>query len=88
MDRGCGIDARKTERISRASGRDEHEINGNVRRNMELEAGEGSRWAKSIEGGALGGEENERREGRDEKENAEWSTRGWNGVYTDVRAHM
>lgn len=89
MDRGCGIDARKTERISRASGRDEHEINGNVRRNMELEAGEGSRWAKSIEGGALGrrgerteGRERRKRECRVEHTRMEWS------VYGCARTHV
>lgn len=89
MDRGCGIDARKTERISRASGRDEHEINGNVRRNMELEAGEDSRWAKSIEGGALGrrgertgGRERRKRECRVEHTRMEWS------VYGCARTHV
>lgn len=71
-DHGCGIDARKTERISRANGRDEHEINGNVRRNMELEAGErGLSMGQVDRRGKPWEEGDEWREGRDEKENAE-----------------
>lgn len=88
-----GIDARKTERISRANGRDEHEINGNVRRNMELEAGErereGSRWAKSIEGGNPGrrGTNGGKGETKKRMQSVE-HTRMESGVYGCARTHM